>query len=215
VSGKTWARFALAVGLVLGLACRAATAAAAAGPAEAAAPAPAAATSVSSARAPIVGVQIDAGLPDGAVVSGVYRPVPYARFDAGLTYNLIGVGVRAGATAAPWRFVVTPTLRGELGHTFASDASGFIDNFATLTADEKRALSDVSLTYASLLVGAELGSPDSVVFFVHAGFSWYWATVNNYPGLVRSLDPDVSASDNASVSGRIVSLNLGVRFYVW
>jgi hypothetical protein len=180
----------------------------------ASAPAPLVASDAApGARLPMLGVMLDAGLPDGAVVSGVYRPWPFARFDAGLGYNLIGFGLRAGATAAPWRLAVTPILRAELGHTFESDAASFVGNFATLDTTEKLVLSKVGYTYASLQLGAEFGAPDRAIFFVRGGLSWYWATANGYPDAARSQG--ATATDGASVSGRVPTLNLGVLFYVW
>jgi len=166
-------------------------------------------------RAPLIGVQLDAGFPDGAVLAGAYRPVRYARFDGGLSYNLIGFGLRAGATAIPWDSVIAPTVRAEVGHVFESDASGFIGHFADLSAEEKQALSKVSYTYAGLHVGAEVGSPDTAIVFLRVGVSWYWTALHDYPALVHSLNPNATASGDASVTGRILSLHVGVLIYVW
>ena len=53
------------------------------------------------------GLLLDGGFPDGVGLSAVARPLRVVRADAGLSYNVLGFGLRAGATLLPlswpWR----------------------------------------------------------------------------------------------------------------
>src|SRR5438445_421418 len=70
-----------------------------------------------AARFPKLGMMADAGLPDGANASLVFRPARWIRMHGGGGYNMISGGVRAGVTLlAP--FVVAPSGTLEVGHYF-------------------------------------------------------------------------------------------------
>src|SRR5438105_2350281 len=53
-------------------------------------------------RLPLVGVMMDAGAPDGANASLVFRPLSWLRAHGGGGYNMISKGIRAGATLLPF-----------------------------------------------------------------------------------------------------------------
>src|SRR5690349_18933443 len=86
-------------------------------PPVAASPAPTPAGSSPS----LFGLLVDGGFPDGLGLSAVVRPWQLLRADAGVTYNVVGFGLRAGATLLPFSWTVSPLLRGEVGHMFESD----------------------------------------------------------------------------------------------
>ena len=64
-------------------------------------------------RARFFGAMTDIGFPEGAGLSLVARPAPWARFHAGGTFNAFALGFRGGVTfdPMPTRVGVTGTLR--------------------------------------------------------------------------------------------------------
>src|SRR5437868_1167806 len=61
-----------------------------------------AAAVVTPKRPPLLGVMVDAGVPDGANASLVFRPLSWLRAHGGGGTNMIGMGVRVGATLLPF-----------------------------------------------------------------------------------------------------------------
>ncbi len=168
-------------------------------------------------RPPILGLLLDGGFPDGLALSALYRPVRLVRLDAGLTYNLVGFGLRGGATLVPFRSGVAPILRGEVGHTFDGDASGVVGHFTTLTPTEQSLLRNVGYNYASLQLGLEIGASDRMVFFLRGGLAWYWTTVQDF----RSAAPTststgtVIETHDVGIHGTVPTASLGFLLYVW
>src|SRR5262245_56202837 len=76
---------------------------------------------------PLVGVMLDAGLPDGANASLVLRPVSWLRAHAGGGTNAISPGVRVGATLLPFGSGPSATIEG--GHYFEGNANGLAQRF--------------------------------------------------------------------------------------
>ena len=160
-----------------------------------------------------LGLQLDAGWPGGAVAAIVYRPIWPLRVDAGVSYNLIGFGLRGGVTLVPWKLSVSPSLRGEFGHTFTADASGFVGNFTDLTPAQEQALARFGYDYATLQLGLELGNPDSFIFFVRGGLAWLWGTARDVEAAAQEQDPRITAVDDPSISARTLCASLGVVFF--
>jgi len=167
-------------------------------------------------RSPILGLLLDGGFPDGFAVSALYRPWFPVRLDAGVTYNLIGFGVRGGATLVPFRFGIAPLLRGELGHTFNGDARGLVGHFTTLTPTEQTLLKSVSYDYASLQLGLEIGSPDRMVFFVRGGLAWFWTTVQHFQSATQAnVGEMVIEARDPKVNGMVPTVNVGLLLFLW
>lgn len=168
-------------------------------------------------RPPLLGLMLDGGFPDGLALSALLRPIRPLRVDAGLTYNLIGFGLRGGVTFVPFRAAVAPVLRGEYGHTFDGDATGIVGHFSTLTDAERIALRSVSYDYASLQLGLEIGAADRFVFFVRGGVAWFWTTVQNFQEAAQAANPGGNVSDaaNPHIRGTVPTATLGLLFYFW
>jgi hypothetical protein len=167
-------------------------------------------------RPPILGLTLDGGFPDGLALSALYRPVRPLRLDAGLTYNMIGFGLRGGVTFVPFRSAIAPVLRGELGHTFNGDATGLVGHFTTLTPAEQILLRSVSYDYASVQLGLEIGASDRLVFFARGGLAWFWTTVQNFQAAAQSpVNSGVSAASDPNVHGTVPTATLGLLFYFW
>ncbi len=166
-------------------------------------------------RPPVLGLSLDGGFPDGVAISALFRPVRPLRLDGGITYNLIGFGLRGGLTFVPFRSAVAPVLRGEFGHTFQGDATGLVGHFTTLTPGEQLVLRDVSYDYASVQLGLELGASDRLVFFARGGLAWFWTTARNFQAAARLDNPNVSEAADPNVHGTVPTATLGLLFYFW
>jgi hypothetical protein len=176
-------------------------------------PAPAARVE-SSTRLKLLGLQLDAGAPDGGVVSLVVRPVKWVRADAGFAYNYLGMGARGGLTVVPFHWAIVPTLRVEAGRFFKSDVNEKLERFASdIPTYMKPALDSFGYDYASAQVGLEFGSQRSFVFFVRGGLAWLKADFGDANGIEDgSTEVDVTGL-SAHASGPTASL--GFLFYVW
>jgi hypothetical protein len=165
---------------------------------------------------PRFGVSAAAGVPDGAVVSGVWRPLDLLRVSGGLSWNYFGYGVQAGVGVAPFHLPIDPTLNLELGHYFGADMTWVADQGAGVPAEVRPLLEDIGYSYVNAQLGIEIGSSRRFVFFVRAGLSYFWTdvdgsaqathTTSSGTATVRVSDPSLRAT--------LPSLKLGVLFYL-
>jgi hypothetical protein len=157
------------------------------------------------------GLGLDAGVPNGAALSLVGRPWYFLRLHGGVANNAASLGVHGGFSLIPFKFFVTPVMTLEGGKFF--QGGGFIDK---LGLDPKAGdiARHVTYAYANLHVGLELGSPRSFVFFVHAGLSRLWGTVDDLGALLTdTFNVDGVTARNATVAATLPSAKLG--FYVY
>jgi hypothetical protein len=126
---------------------------------------------------PSVGMMADAGLPDGAILSVVYRPVNAIRFHAGVGHNAISTGVRAGVTLLPFKTIVTPTLSLDYGHYPEGDANPLMQRF--LGDDySTQMLENLGYDFANAHVGFAFGRK-RVQFYVQGGVSRTTTTLHD------------------------------------
>ena len=163
-------------------------------------------------RRHILGLAIDAGVPDFAAVSLLYRPISYVRLGAGMLYDYAGYGVRGSVSVLPYWFVA-PSLTIEAGHFFETDATAKVDQLAHFSASAQPDLSHLSHTFASAQLGLEIGHPDWFVFFVRGGISQIWLDA---PG-TSHFSSDGTRLDVYDPSGRfrVPSAKLGLMFYFY
>ncbi len=185
---------------------------------EASAPAPASARP-SPTR---YGVLFDAAFPDGFGLSFAYRPHWAFRFSAGGTYNLLGVGLRAGVSAVPFQTAVTPSLSLDAGHVFSADMGKAVRLFTDkIPASLQPLLQSVSYDYVDLLVGLEVGSQRRFSFYLKAGIGWIWSTAHG-TGTYQStggtsgtnVTLKVTATD-PSVNPALPSVKLGFIYWIY
>jgi hypothetical protein len=172
-------------------------------------------TSLRSGRTefPVFGLLLDGSFPDGVGLSAVARPWRALRADAGLTYNVLGFGVRAGATLLPLPWPVAPLLRAEIGHAFESDASGLASSFGVRTS-ESLLLKAVSYDYASLQVGLQLGRADRFALVVQGGLAWFRGPVKNFQAAVHAANPGSTLEvTDPIVSGSVPCASIGLVFF--
>jgi hypothetical protein len=159
------------------------------------------------------GLVVDAGFPEGAAVSAVFRPVSQLRFWAGPTWNVIAYGVQGGVTFVPWHLGVSPILSIEGGRYFSPDAS-FIARRADEIPDElEPLLEDVKYDYAAAHVGVEVGTRDGFAVSLRAGLAYVslrargqvTAATDGGTGTVTLADP--------RIRGTVPSVKLGLQLW--
>jgi hypothetical protein len=159
------------------------------------------------------GLLVDGGFPNGLGLSAAVRPWQPIRADAGVTYNVVGFGVRAGATLLPFSWTVSPLLRGEVGHMFESDASGLAETFGVGNSDASL-LRAVSYDYASLQLGVQFGRGERFAFVFHAGLTWFRGPVKNFQAAYRAANPGSTLEiADPTVSGTVPSATFGLLFF--
>jgi hypothetical protein len=168
-------------------------------------------------RLPKIGVMADAGLPDGANASLVFRPLRWLRVHGGGGYNLVSAGVRAGATLVPFGMGPSATLEG--GHYFDGNANGAVQRFAGQSFSSPL-LEKFGYDYANFHLGLDLGYR-RVTFFIHGGMSYIRAQVHNLDSVVASQTPssdgngttEISIKQDPTVRAWFPSAKLGFIFY--
>lgn len=154
---------------------------------------------------PLLGVQVDVGLPDGIGASAIVTPGRFLRLHVGGLNNGLGSGARVGATliAFPtWAF--RPLLGIDAGYVFGGAGAwlpGLVPEGSIRTA-----LSGVSVGFVNAQVGLELGSKN-FAFTLRGGVSYVDVTMPS-----QSIATGVAASVTASgltLHGFIPSARLG------
>lgn len=171
---------------------------------------------------PRFGVMLDAGVPDGATGSVVYRPYPWLRTELGGGYNLISKSVRGGLSLIP--FGAGPSATVEAGHFFEGNANGIARDIAGAGFQDKAILQRVGYDYVNAHLGLDFGMR-RVTFFIHGGMSYIRATVHN---VNTDISNGMSSGGMGSSGGTTVSFNqdptlkifapsvkLGLVFYIW
>ena len=176
--------------------------------------------SAPAARRPKLGIMADAGLPDGANASLVFRPARWVRMHGGGGYNMISGGVRAGVTLlAPW--VVAPSGTLEVGHYFDGNANGIAQKFAG-SSFSSAMLERVGYDYGNAHLGLDFGGRRAT-FYIHAGMSYVRAQVHNLDSVVSSrtssgtgsYTTEVSIKQDPTVRAWFPSAKLGLIVYLW
>ncbi len=127
------------------------------------------------------GLQVGVDVPAGVVVAATIRPgVSWARLDGGFGWNYFAFGVQGGVTLAFVRASLTPTATLEGGTSFDSDLRSPLSGLS-IPAALRPSLSSAGYSYASGLLGLELGDPAGSVFFVRAGLTRVWSTLRGIP----------------------------------
>ena len=163
----------------------------------------------------VLGLSLDAGVPDGAGISLHYRPWSFLRVGGGMLYNTAGYGARAEISILPY-WVVAPALTLEAGHYFDSNLNGRVSQYTTVSDSVQPLLERVGYTFANAQVGFEIGHPDWFVFFVRAGVGRTWVDVHGAEGVAqRQSSGDVRVTSMTDPVIRVGNPNvkLGFLFY--
>jgi|GEM_PF-1166661 len=115
---------------------------------------------------PRLGVRLDVGLPDGAGLDFLGRPVPFLQLYLGMMSNALGVGLRGGASYSPKHGVFRPALSLEAGHHF-NGATWYLPSNTDL--DVRNFVSSIQYTFVNGTLGFDLGSPNVAFVFRFGG----------------------------------------------
>jgi hypothetical protein len=161
----------------------------------------------------------DAGLPDGANASLVFRPLRWLRVHGGGGTNLISAGLRGGVTLVPFGWGPSATL--EAGHYFDGNANGLAQRFAG-SSFSSAMLDRVGYDYANAHLGLDFGYR-RVTFYLHGGMSYVRAQVHNLDSVISSQASnagangmtEVSIKQDPTVRAWFPSAKLGLLVYLW
>jgi hypothetical protein len=143
---------------------------------------------------PHFGVSLGFGLPEGADLDFIYRPLWWLRLHGGPTL-LTSPGLQAGVTLAPIVFPIQPTLTVQGGYAF-SGGSAFIEKTVHLSGTAAQTIQDISYAYGSALLGVEIGAPRRFSVYLRMGLSYTAVTVHNFQTTLRSVANDSTLQAN-------------------
>lgn len=160
-----------------------------------------------------IGLSLDVGIPDGATVSGLFRPADWVRLSAGLGYNFLSPGIRVGATFTPFHFLLTPSLTLEAGHYFVGDPGSKLDALVGSSGTAADNFRNVSYDFGNVHLGLEIGGKN-FGGFLHVGMSYVNASVHDFQTLLQknTNDPSLEAAD-PSLRFTVPSLKLGILYF--
>jgi hypothetical protein len=163
---------------------------------------------------PRVGLMTDVGVPDGATLSLVYRPVAPLRVSLGASHNLVGPGVRAGLTFAPVPWWISPTLSVSAGHFAERDANAVARMVTGDASFSSPSLERFGYDYAEAHLGLAFGRRHAT-FYVDGGVS---RVVGNVRNLAEVASGDamssVSYTEDPAMRVTTVSARIGLVVYL-
>jgi hypothetical protein len=116
-----------------------------------------------------LGLMFDVGTLDGAMMSLVYRPLPWLRFQGGAGTNSASPGFRVGAVAVPTRGWPSVSLEG--GHFMEGDINGIVRAVSGYSGSSL--LERFDYDFVNLQAGWEVERGD-LLFFARAGLGFMW-----------------------------------------
>jgi len=164
---------------------------------------------------PLLGVMVDAGIPDGATGSLVVRPFSWLRAEVGGGYNLISKSVRGGLALIPFGSGPSATL--EAGRYFEGDANGLARRFAGAGYEDNAALQRVGYDFVNAHLGLDFGQR-WFTFFIHGGMSYVRAQIHNVDTVISegtSGSTTVSFKQDPVIRAFTPSVKLGFVIYFW
>lgn len=162
------------------------------------------------------GVMLDLGVPDGVMVSGLYKPIEWARVNAGLGYNGVSLGMRIGGALVP--FGTGPFFGVDFGHYFGGDANKLARTFAGPEYEDAAVLEDIGYDYMNLRLGLELGG-DRFAFIMRGGFTFLRMAIHNLDETIQDATQDsgsttrISLREDPVVTGVAPTFDLGFAVY--
>jgi hypothetical protein len=161
-----------------------------------------------------VGLQAGVDVPAGALVAVTLRPgLSWARLHAGLSWNYYAFGVQGGVTLALPHARLTPTITLEGGTVFDTDLRSPLSGLS-IPAALQPSLSSAGYSYASGLLGIELGSPAGTVFFLRAGVTRAWSTLAGVDGFATGPGSTLTTSPlHLDAWAPSVSTGFALRFW--
>lgn len=164
----------------------------------------------------LLGVSLDAGVPDFAGINMSVRPFRshWLRLEAGAFSPGVGAGMRGGLTLVPFHWAVRLTFTGEAGRYFKNDANNIVRLFGG-TVDNpavSSAISSVSYDFANAHAGLEFGNKN-FGFFLRGGLSYVDFTFDKAIAAIPSGDTGTFSGDPVHVRATLPTLKLGINFF--
>ena len=156
------------------------------------------------------GLAFDVGLPDGATAALVISPVRSLAVSAGLSYNGISYGGRAGVTWTPLAGTISPTLSADVGHFAEGDANPLVQLVTGKPMFSSPVLDRVGYDYADAHIGIAI-TRRSFALFVRAGVSRVTGAIHDLDALAGGKM--VMFGSDPTVTLTTVSARLGVIYY--
>jgi len=168
-------------------------------------------------EAGVLGLLIDAGVPEGAIGAIAWRPVPWLRLSGGGGTNTVSGGIRGGLSLIP--FEVGPSLTVSGGHYFEGDASGTVSALGGNGSSTPEVFRHFGYDFLTLQGGVEFGR-DHLTLFFHGGVSWIHTTLHDVDGLFVLQDAgqpsltSVNVTQDPTLTAIVPSLSFGMVAYV-
>ena len=164
----------------------------------------------------MLGLSLDAGVPDGASATVLYRPWRYVRFGGGMLYNYVGYGALGSVSVLPY-FPVAPSLTLEAGHYFEANAASRISQFTHVDDNLKPLLQRVGYTFVNAQLGLEFGHPNWFGFFVRGGLSRVWLSSSgaSQASITTSNGTRITFPADPSARLGIPTAKLGLMFFFY
>ncbi|AFE07020.1 hypothetical protein COCOR_06623 [Corallococcus coralloides DSM 2259] len=161
------------------------------------------------------GLMLDAGMPEGAGLSGVLRPSQHLRIHLGGAHNGLRGALRAGLTLLPLKGKVSPSFSWEFGHAQAASTKTLNRRLADSTQLPASSMERVGYTYISTHVGLEFNATRRLSFFVRGGMSFMEMDVPSLQKLDEPFRDSLSPVETQSWMMRKVqpSGKLGLTFF--
>lgn len=169
----------------------------------------------SEAPYPRFGFSVGGGVPQAATADFLFRPRPWLRLAAGPSWDYVGWGIHGGASVAPFRGFVTPTLGVEAGWLFDAD----LNKITSVDPDLQPLLRQVGLTYLSATAGLELGSQRGFAFSIRAGLAWFQGTMSGTgtlqgTGGISGQNDAVVTVTNPRIRASTPTVQLAVQYFL-
>lgn len=119
------------------------------------------------------GLMVDAGVPDGVGLSGLWRPLPWLRVHAGAVAGTVGQGIRGGLGLVPLQQSVSPLLELELGHALRADYDTLLERLGGQPRGTGALLSGLGYSYATAAAGVEWNLSERMAVCARVGLG-YW-----------------------------------------
>jgi hypothetical protein len=165
---------------------------------------------------PRLGLALEGGFPEGAMLGVVWRALPSVRLWGGPAWNYASFGVQGGATFQPWRFAVSPVVSVEAGRYFSADLTRLANDASGVPEELRPLMNDVRYAYGAAHLGLELGSPSGFAFSLKVGLAYVSLQARGTARSTGDAGTGGTATaefDDPRIRGTLPSVKLGLQYW--